>query len=358
MRWTIFCRVIDNYGDAGVCWRLAADLAQRGESVTLFIDEPDILARLIDTETSPRTVIVEPWPKAEQCFAASDIADVVIEAFACDPPASYITAMAERAATGQPPAWINLEYLSAENWVGAHHGLPSPHPRYPLIKHFYFPGFTPDSGGLIREPGAVEPDQNVAAQVIDTSSSLPLRVLLFCYQQSALQNWLPALSNTLLSAAPGPAAKQITETHAALSPTVHIRHLPFVPQAAFDALLRAHDLLFVRGEDSFVRAQWAGKPVFWHIYPQADGAHLVKLRAFYDRYLAASILDDAQRSAFLCFVFAWNGDAAAGDCGTLWPEIVEMLPALQSNALAWRTTLLKQPDLVTQLQAFVANLVK
>ena len=28
MHWDMFCRVIDNYGDIGVCWRLAADLAR------------------------------------------------------------------------------------------------------------------------------------------------------------------------------------------------------------------------------------------------------------------------------------------------------------------------------------------
>ena len=31
MLWDLFCRVIDNHGDLGVCWRLARDLAARGE---------------------------------------------------------------------------------------------------------------------------------------------------------------------------------------------------------------------------------------------------------------------------------------------------------------------------------------
>ena len=50
------------------------------------------------------------------------------------------------------PVWINLEYLSAEAWIESCHGLPSQRPDG-LVKHFYFPGFTPATGGLLREPG-------------------------------------------------------------------------------------------------------------------------------------------------------------------------------------------------------------
>lgn len=355
MRWTIFCRVIDNYGDAGVCWRLATDLARRGESVTLFIDEPDILSGLIDAAAAPTNVLVNPWPNNSQRFAVSDISDVVIEAFACDPPAAYIAAMAQRAAAHTAPAWINLEYLTAEDWVGSHHGLPSPNPRYPLIKHFYFPGFTSDSGGLLREPDAfLPPDAGNASLELPQ----PLRIFLFCYQQPALTAWVATLHHTVLSVAPCPAAKQVTANIASKPSTLTLQHVDFVPQAKFDAVLNRHDLLFVRGEDSFVRAQWAGKPVFWQIYPQDDDAHLVKLRAFYKRYLDTGSLSETQQEVFLRFVLSWNGAGNPNDCATLWPEIVQMLPALQTNALVWRAMLLKQPDLVTQLRAFVANLVK
>ena len=43
MKWDLFCRVVDNFGDVGVCWRLAADLAQRGEQVRLWIDDASAL---------------------------------------------------------------------------------------------------------------------------------------------------------------------------------------------------------------------------------------------------------------------------------------------------------------------------
>ncbi|MFP3562266.1 elongation factor P maturation arginine rhamnosyltransferase EarP, partial [Paraburkholderia sp. SIMBA_049] len=63
-----------------------------------------------------------------------------------------------------------------------------------------------------------------------------------------------------------------------------------VPQADFDRLLWVADVNFVRGEDSFVRAQWARKPFVWHIYPQADDAHLPKLDAAL-AHLSAGLAD-------------------------------------------------------------------
>ncbi|MEO7887531.1 MAG: elongation factor P maturation arginine rhamnosyltransferase EarP, partial [Polaromonas sp.] len=44
LQWDIFCKVIDNFGDIGVCWRLAADLASRGHKVRLWVDDASALA--------------------------------------------------------------------------------------------------------------------------------------------------------------------------------------------------------------------------------------------------------------------------------------------------------------------------
>lgn len=355
MRWAVFCRVIDNFGDAGICWRLVSELSQRGESVILWIDQPDILEKLIDPRQRPEHVVIQTWPADTETFSSADVADVVIEAFACDPPVAYVDAMAQRAASGHPPVWINLEYLSAEDWVGEHHRLPSPHPRHALVKHFYFPGFTPESGGLLRGTNLSDP---VSASSGLLQSGQPLRIFLFGYAQPALSDWIRAQQNTVISVAPCPLADQLANTGQMFPADCSIRRLPFVPQSAFDAVLDAHDLLFVRGEDSFVRAQWAAKPVFWQIYPQDAEAHIVKLRAFYAHYLDPALLDPEMREQFLNFILAWNGSGHPGLCGSLWPSIITMLPSLQQNALNWRQRLLKQPDLVTQLRAFVADLVK
>src|SRR5436190_2092327 len=99
---------------------------------------------------SSNGVQIRVWNRS---FPNVALPDVVVEAFGCGLPDSYIQAMA---ASSRPPIWINLEYLSAEPWVESAHGLPSPQPRLPLTRYFFFPGFTARTGGLLREAGLTE----------------------------------------------------------------------------------------------------------------------------------------------------------------------------------------------------------
>ena len=113
--WDIFCTVIDNFGDIGVCWRLARQLAQEhGHAVRLWVDDLASFSRLapeIDvTATHQRLagVDVHTWdPKPEAPFEPVTPHDVVIEAFACHLPEPLQAAMA---AADRKPIWINLEY--------------------------------------------------------------------------------------------------------------------------------------------------------------------------------------------------------------------------------------------------------
>jgi len=152
--WNIFCRVIDNHGDLGVCWRLSADLAQRGHAVRLWVDDASALAWM--APHGCEGVELRAWPNeaALQSLAhdaAFQVGDVVIEAFGSELPDAFLTLMAQ----GTSPVWMNLEYLSAEGYVARSHGLSSPvmhGPARGMQKWFFFPGFTPDTGGLLREP--------------------------------------------------------------------------------------------------------------------------------------------------------------------------------------------------------------
>ena len=130
----IFCDVIDNFGDAGVCWRLARALAfDHHKDVTLWINDLVSLKRLrpaIEVQAPAQQIdgfTVRDW-QADAEFGAP--ADLVIEAFGCKLPDRLMTAMA---ASAVAPVWINLEYLSAEAWVEGCHALPSPHPRLALL---------------------------------------------------------------------------------------------------------------------------------------------------------------------------------------------------------------------------------
>jgi uncharacterized repeat protein (TIGR03837 family) len=343
MLWDLFCRIIDNHGDVGVCWRLAADLAARGEQVRLWIDDASALRWMAPGGAAGVSVL--PWP----VDAVVEPGEVVIEAFGCELPPAFVARMT---AAARAPVWINLEYLSAEGVVERNHRLVSPQANG-LRKSFFYPGFTPRTGGLLREPDLLQRQQAFDAAAWLGAHGLQRvgdeRVVsLFCYAQPALSALLDELAQTptLLLATPGHAADQV---RALLGPSLtrgrlRATCLPALTQRAYDELLWASDLNFVRGEDSFVRAQWAGRPFVWQIYPQADGAHQRKLDAYLDRFVSSAALATALRRSFV----AWNGADAS------WPAL-PALPEWRRHCVAWRSELLAQRDLTSQLLGFVAE---
>ncbi len=229
--------------------------------------------------------------------------------------------------------WFVLEYLSAEPWVDTSHGLPSPHPRVAVRRRFWFPGFTAGTGGLLRERDllarrdAFARDAAARAALWRDLNIAPIEpglcVSLFCYPSAPAVALLDAWSRgaqpvvCLLPEGIGGDAVQawLAATERASGTvfgcgalTVHV--VPFLPQARYDELLWACDFNFVRGEDSFVRAQWAAHAFAWNIYPQAERAHVPKLEAFLDRYLEGC--DARAAEALRGFWRAWNGIDGAG----------------------------------------------
>ncbi len=342
MHWDLFCRVIDNHGDLGVCWRLACQLARRGEAVRLWVDEPAALGWMAGDGCAG--VELRAWHDAS---ALPGPRDVVVEAFGCDPPAAFVAAMA---ADARPPLWINLEYLSAEAFVERSHGLPSPQSDGPgrgLTKWFCFPGFGEQTGGLLRESDLAKRQRAFDAQRWLRTQAIEMlpgerRVSVFSYPNAPmgpLSNWLGAQPTRLLltQEAPLPPDAPATLRH---------RRLPWLSQTDYDHLLWSCDLNLVRGEDSLVRALWAGVPFLWHIYTQADGAHAAKLAAFLQMYLhgADPKLAEALRRLFA----AWNGLAP-------WPVAPIDEPAWREQARSVRDRLWAQSDLVSRLLGFVAQ---
>ncbi|KRB99816.1 hypothetical protein ASE11_09100 [Hydrogenophaga sp. Root209] len=352
MRWDIFCRVIDNFGDVGVCWRLCAQLARRGEQVRLWLDDPQAL-----TWMAPGA-LEGGWPGIDVLHWTTPLAarlgslppaDVWIEAFGCEPPAECIDALASRVAAGQPaPVWINLEYLSAEPYVERSHRLPSPvmsGPLRGLTKWFFYPGFTERTGGLLREPDLLQRQARFDTAAWLQALGLPpaqRRVSLFCYEPTALPDVLRQAASDPLGTdwlvTPGRAWQA-----AQAAPAGRLHALPLFSQPDFDHLLWACDLNFVRGEDSLVRSLWAGQPFVWQIYPQLDDAHHAKLEAFLDWLQAPASLRAFHR--------AWNG---IGGQPAVWPGPND-LDDWRTCVQAARARLLAQPDLCSQLVDFVAQ---
>ena len=369
--WDIFCRVIDNHGDLGVCWRLSCDLAARGQQVRLWVDDASALQWMAPGALQGEVpdVRVLPWtqPIDPALLASLPASDVWIEAFGCDIAPDFIAACADSSSTGgrfdsrTAPTWINLEYLSAEPWVERMHALPSPVQHGPAAgrtKWFFYPGFTPHTGGLLREQDLAARQQAfdgaawLQAQGIDARGE---RIAsLFCYEPPALGALLRQLDTattpTHVLVTAGRAARAVArcledendlQRLSGQREQLSLSYLPHLTQRAYDELLWACDVNFVRGEDSLVRALWAGAPLVWHIYPQPeDDAHHAKLGAFLDWLQAPASLRR--------FHHVWNGIEA----GPL-PEID--LPGWRACVQAARQRLLEQPDLGTQLIGFVAQ---
>jgi len=136
---------------------------------------------------------------------------------------------------------------------------------------------------------------------------------------------------------------------------LEVRVLSFLDQDAYDRLLWACDLNFVRGEDSFVRAQWAARPLLWQIYPQQHGAHWPKLEAFLDLYCQG--LPEAIAAACRRIWRAWNrGDGAEVEAA--WPGYWAYEFELRAHALDWARELRKTGDLANNLALFCENLLK
>ncbi|WP_336356412.1 elongation factor P maturation arginine rhamnosyltransferase EarP [Pseudomonas granadensis] len=372
-RWDIFCTVVDNFGDIGVTWRLARQLvAEHSLTVRLWVDDLRAFERIcpaIDIDAAQQYqqgVEVRHWPVE---WVHTDAADVVIAAFACNLPNDYMDAMSARE---RPPLWMNLDYLSAEDWVVGCHGLPSV--KYKSVqKIFFFPGFQPGTGGLLRERGLLEQrrqfQQDAAAQRqflqglgIERAPDAQL-ISLFAYENAGLASWLD-----VLAAADTPTHLLVPEgrilgdvarwlevetltvgaIHQRQSLTVQV--LPFVRQDQYDHLLWCCDFNAVRGEDSFVRAQWAGRPMLWHIYQQDEDIHLDKLDAFLALYTKR--LSPAAAEAMNGLWRAWS---AGQPIGEHWLAACKHWPELQDNAEAWCLEQGLQADLATALVQFYLN---
>jgi uncharacterized repeat protein (TIGR03837 family) len=374
-RWDIFCKVVDNYGDAGVCWRLARELAaEHGIAPRLWIDRLETLARLapqLDAARVEQTLAgvevrcwAEPFPETEP-------GAVVIEAFGCDVPAPFAERMAQ---AERQPVWINLEHLTAEAWVDSCHLLPSRHARLPITRWFFYPGFSQRTGGLLREQGLLaardrfqadhKAQDALWAEVgVPPRTGNELRLSLFCYDTpaaTALLDTLAAGSRPARVLAPEGVALMSLQAVFGATPgrkpilfnkqNVTVNVVPFLPQERWDRVLWACDVNVVRGEDSFVRAQWAGRPFVWAIYPQTDDAHRKKMAAFLGRYALGLAAPAA--GALAALHNAWDTSAGVAPA---WPAFVEALPEVAAHGRRWAERLAGQPDLTRNIVEFASR---
>lgn len=352
----IWCRVIDNFGDAGVAWRLARSLKREyGWCVTLIIDKPETLAAFVpevDAAGDACTALgirVMRWNAAAERFfsKATTLPDVTVEAFSCRLPDGVEEALSHRFDM-KPTAVFALDYLTAETYAEESNGLVSRHPRFGYPKTFVFPGFTEKTGGIVREADISEARKAFEAAggktaFLESSGAdpaAPFTLFFFTYPTKAVDALAGAFASDKrplqILLAPGAASEKLAAALAAAGNPAHVTtvRLPLLPQCEFDKPLLACDCALVRGEDSTVRVQLAGTPLLWMLYPQTEDTHLVKLAAFTKLYTRGMAEDDARIWSVL--EAGLNGRILTP---AAWSAYRDRFPAMQKAAQAWRTYL-------------------
>lgn len=290
------CKVIDFFGDIGVAWRIAKQLKiDFNIEVHLLVDDLVTTKRLIpsiDLSLQKQTINginICHCDFNEDSTSLPPPPDFVFNLFNIDLPHSYKTLIKRKKSK-----YIVIEYLSAEPWVDNFHLKPSIDPQSGLIKTYFYPGFTNQTGGLIREKGLFLCrevfDQSRRKKLIQSLGGDPnlYSISLFYYPIQKIEVFLDVIDHINK-----PAQFFIPQYLFDLLKLknnyqfIHIIPYPFLNHDDFDNLLWSCDLNFVRGEDSWTRAIWAGKPFIWQPYIQENNIHLIKLKAFLKRYYEA-----------------------------------------------------------------------
>jgi uncharacterized repeat protein (TIGR03837 family) len=306
----IFCHVVDNFGDIGVVYRFARALkaALPNSTMRVFIDDLNTFKAICATIDPHKTIQehesiiwVDSLRLDETLVAQLGIAELVFETFACEIPPAYL-----KRAYYESTLLINLEHLSAEEWVEGYHCKESLLHEGTLKKFYFMPGFTEHTGGLIpnesRPVSITSSKERIDAllslipdhlhKYIQDSGSM-IYGSVFTYRRN-LDKFIEdcvSISSSITLLAFGQKtihSFRTTLEHLHITPsadgvhtikTVRIIEMPFIAQQNYDQLLQLMDFNIVRGEDSLTRAVLSGKPFIWNAYLQDNRYQVVKVEA-------------------------------------------------------------------------------
>jgi hypothetical protein len=346
----MFCRVVDNYGDVGFCWRLAVALKQLGIGrLLLIMDRSDVLDALRGGQHVAGVAVLD-WKAAEDGWQLNGVpadqqADVLIEAFACDLPAVYLQSLKS------DTRWITLDYLATESWADSAHGKSSPAPQSERSaargRRWFIPGFSPATGGLPhgswRHLSGEERRKWRAGLAGEKIGDDVFLIMAFGYADATWEQF----SRELVVLPPGFKSSRFWRPSGLE-----------LSQDDFDLALQACDLNFVRGEDSFVRAHWAAAgpwrvPFVWQPYRQEHLAHGLKLAGWMDQLLAASDL-----ASLRDLHWAWNGlrkpeSNSDADLALVWRAVSTQYPRIREALCKAGIELAGRPSLESSLISFV-----
>ena len=293
MEITILCKVVDNFGDIGVAWRMAkrfVELAKKEnleiiEKINLIVDGLSSFNKIensIDITQSFQTVkdvCVYDWNCYDVCYKIFSQNDgkklaFIIECFQCGRP-DWMEKILFQDKLQRTVQILMIDYLTAEKYAEDFHKLMSLTRSAKVQKVNFMPGFSDKTGGLI-----IEDKWEAVAQ---RNSNGP--VLFFTYSKNwdgVAESFVKKTDKQIL-AAKGVGFESVKNSFEKflLQPefSSRFKSLDFCNQREWDNLLLNCSFLFIRGEESLSRACLSGIPFVWHAYVQTEEYQLVKVKA-------------------------------------------------------------------------------
>lgn len=335
MEITVLCKVVDNFGDIGVVFRLCRALSElkKNLEIRLVVSNLDSFAKISKGIDSSKTFQefrgwkVFDWNDNALCKKefSKNPPEFILECFQCGRP-EWLEELLFSPQFNLNVQIVNVEYLTAESWADDFHLLKSGTRSAKIKKINFMPGFTKKTGGLILDKNFMcclsekkfalnLVKQNLDKKILSEDFSDSFKILIFSYPKnfdflaSAIKEF-SFLKKIIVFVASGAGADSAKISLKKFK--VDFVCLPFMQQEVWDAFLSLMDFSFVRGEDSFSRCCLFGNPFIWNIYPQEEEFHIVKLNAFLQKIKILQIEK---------FSFLYNRNFKASCC----PESLEIL---------------------------------
>ena len=293
MQITVLCKVVDNFGDIGVVYRLSKQLKKINpeNQINLVVDDLisfNKICNLVQCDVSEQEVEglrVFNWNAADYCHEAfsrndGELVPVILECFQCGRP-DWMEKILFEEKLSRTVHIIMIDYLTAEQYAEDFHCLQSLTRSAKVQKVNFMPGFTEKTGGLVIEEEWHE--------VPERKADGP--VLVFTYEKDwrdLVDGWLSACSaippyEPKLLVAQGRGKESFMSAVKACGADGLVEELPYLNQTEWDKVMKSCSALVIRGEESMSRACLSGIPFIWHAYPQSDEYQLVKVNALLER---------------------------------------------------------------------------
>lgn len=356
----IFCDVIDNFGDAGVCFRLARSLKMEHSDMQIRLFSNNLKEfSALDSETDPKKniqkvkdiILLSYDLITEEYLKDYQIPAVVIEAFACQIPELYY-----EKALNSNCVIINLDHLSAEKWIEGVH-LKESLTGKKSKKYFFMPGFNKNSGGLILdrmlsdEEYAIKRSEFMHRFGFDEDG---IFMTVFTYEHD-FENMISDIKSSgkkvNMVVFGEKSCNSISQLMNMQDQNLKITLSDFLDQDDYGDLLKISDLNFVRGEDSWARACLSGKPFIWHAYFQEENYQLIKVKAFLET-IEEYFEDKELFSVYSEYLLKFN-DRSRGSKDASLGFIFDNLGALEKMCKLFSGYLFKNCNLSENLLKFL-----